>query len=242
MAYYHLKLYHRLSNILSIFGEIPVHSYFFDLSEEDIKKIKRAKEVDQIFFVKQKEFHPEKVDLINVYRTSKTTKEYSANSDMQISEVGKGIINGRIGKNVTKLFFPLSVIDEGKTIDDLIVAAKFLGLDENWFISTCALQLREVMIVKLAEKKGISLDKESIKKILNKREVKVSPDYVPFGEIYKAFQKEAKRVWDIKMPELTLEFRNIRSNVLHRGYNPTAEESKSFIEYTAGLLERLKTD
>ena len=230
-------------NTWRIFGEILVSSSFFDLSEEQIKAIKYAKENDQSFFIRQTQFEPKKIDFIAVYRTKKATNEYVANSDLKVSEVTRNILCGKIGKHVSNLFFPLSVIDEENhlTIDELIEAANFLGLDENWFISACALALQEVMIEKLAEKKNISLNKESIKKILNKKKVTVSSDYIPFSEKYKAFQKEARRIGKITMPNLTLDFRNTRNDVIHRGYNPTPEESKIFVEYTVGLLKRLKT-
>ena len=65
MVYYHLKIYHRLSNKLTkIFGEIPVHTPFFDLNEEELKAIKYAKEEDQSFYIKQTQFEPKKVEYI----------------------------------------------------------------------------------------------------------------------------------------------------------------------------------
>jgi hypothetical protein len=224
MAYYHLKIYYHYSNFWTkIFGT-PLDSntfgVFFDLSEEEVKEIKKGKEENRPFWVHDTEFEPKQLVSIDVYRTQKSVMEYSAESNMRISEVKSGIINGRIGKNVTKRFFPLSVIDEGaqSKIDDLINAAKFLELDENWFISTCALQLQEVMIEKLAKKREIAFDKENLKRILG-REVKVPSDFVPFSEKYKAFSKEIKRLDNIDMPKLPLDFRNTRTEVLHYGYN-----------------------
>ena len=241
MPYYLLKIYYRLSNWFWLFGAPTVFSCFFDLSENEVRGIKDAKERNQSLFVKQTQLEPKNVVSVTVYRTEKSTLEYSAPSDMQQSEVERNIIDGKIGKNVTKSFFPLSIIHEERhsTIEDLVMAAEFLGLDENWFVATCALQLQEAMIARLAEKHKISLDKENIKRILNKKEVKISSDFVPFGEKYRAFSKEASRLWDIQMPKLTLEFRNSRNDVLHNGYNPTREESSFFADYTADSLKRL---
>jgi hypothetical protein len=211
------------------------------LSEKEVEEIKEGKEQNRSFWVGERRFEPQEIVSITVYETPKKTTEYYADSDMQLSEVKNWIINGRIGKNVTKLFFPLSVIDEEarSKIDELINAAKFLGLDENWFISTCALQLQETMIARLSKNKGILLDKENIKKIMNKKEVKVASDYVPFSEKYKAFSVAIKSLDDIIMPNLTLELIRMRNDVLHYGYNPTTEEANCFVNYTADLLNRL---
>ena len=192
MPYYHLKIYHRLSNWFRFLGDPTVFSCFFDLSEREVRGIKDAKEKNQPFYVKKVRLEPQRVVSITVYSTDKSALEYSALSDMQKSEVERNIIRGKMGKNVTKSFFPLSIMPEEShlTIEDLVMAAEFLGLDENWFVATCALQLQEAMIAKLAEKSKISLDKESIKRILNKKEVKVSPDFVPFSEKYRAFSKK----------------------------------------------------
>jgi len=247
MAYYHLRIYYHYSNFWTkIFGT-PINSdfttfiQFFNLSKKEVEEIKEGKEQDRPFWVGERRFEPQEIVSITVYETSKKTSDYSADSDMQLSEVMNWIMNGRIGKNVTKLFFPLSVIDEEahSKIDDLISAAKFLGLDENWFISTCALQLQETMIARLSKNKGILLDKENIKKILNKKEVKVPSEYVPFGEKYKAFSIAIKSLDDIIMPNLTLELIRMRNDVLHNGYNPTTEEATCFVSYTTDLLNRL---
>lgn len=245
MVYYHLKIYYWLSTKLTkLFraSGIRVFDRYFDLSIEEVEEIKIAKEENRSFQVRQKRFDPESLISVNVYRTKKSTKEYSAESDMRISEVEERIVNGRIGKDVTSQFFPLSVIAEGtQRIDDLMNAAEFLGLDENWFVATCSLQLQEIMIVKLAEKKGVVLDKGRIKEILNKTDEELfeSSDYIPFRERYKAFSKEAKHLWGIDMPAMPLAFREMRSQVLHNGCNPTVEDTNFLVDYTTEMLRRL---
>ena len=118
---------------------------------------------------------------------------------------------------------------------NLITSASFLGLDQNWASSTCALQLQEVAVILVAKKKGIELGKKNIERILNK-EVKETS----FNNQYEAFSKEVKRLYNVEMPILTTHFRKMRVAVLHEGYNPKEEEKESIVSFTIGLLKKLK--
>lgn len=118
---------------------------------------------------------------------------------------------------------------------DLMNSSVFLGLDTNWSVATCALQLQEVATKIVSEKKGIGLDKQSIEKILGKEIQDFSFNYQ-----YEAFSKEVRRLFNIEMPILTMHLRKMRVKVLHEGYNPQPEEKNSIVSFTVGLLEKLE--
>lgn len=69
------------------------------------------------------------------------------------------------------------------------------------------------MVVKIAEKKEISLSKSNIEKLLDKNQVKEAADYIPFDLKYKAFSKELRTKYGVDMPQLSL--LGMRRNVLH---------------------------
>lgn len=113
-------------------------------------------------------------------------------------------------------------------------SASFLGLDTNWSVATCALQLQEVAVTLVAKKKEIKLDKANVERVLNKRIETLS-----FGYQYKAFSKLVKVTFGIEMPILTTHLRKMRTKVLHEGYNPKPEETDSIVRFTIGLLQKL---
>jgi len=117
---------------------------------------------------------------------------------------------------------------------DLMDSASFLGLDTNWSVATCALQLQEVAIILVAEKNGIKLNKSNIEKILGKK-----IDDFSFNYQYEAFSKEVKRLFEVEMPILTMHLRKMRVAVLHYGYNPKPEEKDAVVSFTIGLLKKL---
>jgi len=127
-------------------------------------------------------------------------------------------------------------IESPEPTADLMDSALFLGLDTNWSVATCALQLQEVATILVAEKKGIRLDKQSIEKILGKKIQDFSFNYQ-----YEAFREEVKRLFSVEMPILTMHLRKMRVKVLHEGYNPQPEEKDSIVSFTVGLLEKLNT-
>jgi hypothetical protein len=126
-------------------------------------------------------------------------------------------------------------IESPEPTADLMDSAFFLGLDTNWSVATCALQLQEVATILVAEKNGIRLDKPNIEKILGKKIKDFSFNYQ-----YEGFSREVKRLFNIEMPILTMHLRRMRIAVLHEGYNPKPEEKDSIVSFTVGLLQKLK--
>ena len=116
----------------------------------------------------------------------------------------------------------------------LMRSAGFLRLDSNWFLATCALQLQEVAIKVIAERKEIKLNKRNVEKIL-KRKVEIPS----FNHQYKAFSKVLKTRFGVEMPILPTHLRKMRVKVLHEAYNPKPEETDSIKVFTIGLLQKL---
>jgi Zn-finger nucleic acid-binding protein len=129
-------------------------------------------------------------------------------------------------------------IESPEPTEDLMDSASFLGLDTNWSVAVCALQLQEVAITLVAEKTGISLDRKDVEKIL-KTQIQ-SKDF-SFNHQYEAFGNEVKRMFDVDMPILVPQLRRMRVNVLHEGYNPEPEEKDSLVSFTIGLLKKLNS-
>jgi len=109
----------------------------------------------------------------------------------------------------------------------LMNSANFLGLDTNWSVATCALQLQEVAVTLVAKRKKIRLDKANVERELNNQ--------------YEAFSKLVNVTFDIEMPILTTHLRKMRTKVLHEGYNPKPEETDSIARFTFGLLQKLNS-
>jgi hypothetical protein len=129
-------------------------------------------------------------------------------------------------------------IESPEPTEDLMDSASFLGLDTNWSVAVCALQLQEVAITLVAEKTGISLDKKNVEKILK---TQIQSKGFSFNHQYEAFGKEVKRLFHVDMPILVPQLRRMRVNVLHEGYNPEPEEKDSLVSFTIGLLKKLNS-
>lgn len=140
-------------------------------------------------------------------------------------DINKTLI-GKILPNVT----------QKKPDEDLVKSAEYLGLNQNWFSSTCALQLQEVSIKLVAEKAGIDLNKANVEKILS---AKIELKNFGFNNQYEAFGKEVNRLFNVDMPFLATQFRKMRVKVLHEGYNPEPEERDSLVSFTLGLMKKL---
>lgn len=125
--------------------------------------------------------------------------------------------------------------EEVKSLIGLMKCASFMGLNDNWSLATCALQLQEVAMTLVAKRKKIKLDKANVEKVLNKKIEKLS-----FSNQYEAFSKLVLALFDVEMPILTIHLRKMRAKVLHDGYNPKPEEAESIANFTIGLLRRLK--
>ena len=243
MPFYHIRMRYAPNRLTKLFfgKEGSLFREFYNLSEENIRGIREAQKKDVEFELCGNRMVPNRILAINVYRTDKSTKELSTCYDGQTELAIKNILDGKIGENVTGLFFPPSPLREVKplTIADLIGSVQFLGLDNNWFTATCALQLQEVAIVLSSEKKGIMLDKANVERILGlERPIEGE---LPFSQRYEAFSKEVKRLFHLDMPEMLIDMRTVRYKVLHQGKNPTPEEVDSIVTFTIGLLKKLNS-
>ena len=134
---------------------------------------------------------------------------------------------------------PTELIDKKARLSELTIglmkSATFLGLDTNWSLATCALQLQEIAVTLVAKRKKIKLDKANVERILDKKIQTLS-----FNDQYEAFSIQVNSSFDVKMPILTTHLRKMRAKVLHEGYNPKPEETESIASFTMGLLKRLK--
>lgn len=138
---------------------------------------------------------------------------------------------------INNVFLKQIVVALRKAVEpviDLMKSATFLGLDTNWFLATCALQLQEVAVTLVAKRKNIKLDKANVERLLKKKIESLS-----FNDRYKAFSRQVKASFDIELPILTTHLRKMRTKVLHEGYNPKPEETESIVSFTIGLLRKL---
>lgn len=242
MPFYHVSIRYAPNRLMKLLvGEGKLYHRFFDLSEEDIRGIREAQKKDDAVELHGNRIVSNRILAINVYRTDKSTKELSTVYDGQTELVIQNILDGKIGENVTGLFFPPSPLHEDKllTISDLLGSVQSLGLDNNWFTATCALQLQEVAVVLFSEKKDIILDKANVEKILGLK----SPieGELFFSQRYEAFSMEVKRLFRMDMSQMLIDMRSVRRKVLHEGKNPTSEEVNSIVTFTVGLLEKLNS-
>jgi hypothetical protein len=139
--------------------------------------------------------------------------------------------------NKTMISKILPAISEREPDEDLVMSSKYLGLNQNWFSATCALQLQEVSIKLVADKIGLDLKQSNVEKLLGKKFE--SKDF-GFNQRYEAFGNIVKKSFDIDMPFLATQFRKIRVKVLHEGYNPQPEERDSLVSFTLGLMKKLE--
>ncbi len=191
--------------------------------------------------------YPSDITRIEIYRSEKEFEELVLpNGKLVIDETDKAYteqcfatrkVEG-VGLATFEFITSQRKRKEGKLTDPanlLMNSASFLGLDTNWFLATCALQLQEVAVTLVAKRKNIKLDKASVEKILNKRIEDLS-----FNDQYEAFDRQVRDSFNIEMPILTTHLRRMRVRVLHGGYNPKPEETESIASFTIGLLKKLK--
>jgi hypothetical protein len=131
----------------------------------------------------------------------------------------------------------LPAISERDPDESLVRSSEYLGLNQNWFSATCALQLQEVSIKLVADKIGLNLGQQNVEKLLGSKFE--SKDF-GFNQRYEAFGKEVKRRFNIDMPYLTTQFRKMRQKVLHEGFNPEPEDTKTLVDYTVSLMKKLE--
>lgn len=122
----------------------------------------------------------------------------------------------------------------------LMKKAQPLNLDINWMLSAISLQLQEIAILKCASNLNIKLDKKSVRQILQREIKEATTKYLPFRDQYDAFSLIVEQEKKVKMPKLARGFRDMRTEVLHRGYNPLPEETDAITTFTLGFLDKLK--
>ena len=156
---------------------------------------------------------------------------------MRVAEVShvKALIDEINDVFFKEVVVPLRNIEFYEPKHSLIDSASFLGLDTNWSLSTCALQLQEVAVTLVAKRKGIKLNKKSVEKILSKKIQNLT-----FNDRYEAFVRCVKDSFNVELPILTTHLRRMRTMVLHEGYNPKPEETSSIVSFTIGLLQKLR--
>lgn len=164
----------------------------------------------------------------HLYMCAKSRVAYVSMVKLYLSKINEIFLN--------KIITTLKKTEEREPYTDLVGFASFLGLDDNWFLAVCALQLQEVAITLFAKHRNIKLDREHVEAILNR---KVSS--FTFNERYEALSKEVKRLYNVDMPILTTQFRRIRGKILHGGYNPEPEEKEAIVRFTLGLLQKLRS-
>lgn len=189
-------------------------------------------------------FDGKKVDSKNIteLRIYKTTLFNAYPSSYWHSAFPSGYAGDFGGTDVTRQFItqaPTAYQSETQRLaSEMFQNCKNLSLDENWVLATLALQLQEVAIVFYSKKLGIDLNKQNVEKILGK---KIEDNFLPFNFMYDALSKEVERLCKVQMPILAKSFREMRTEVLHRGYNPKVEETCSIITFTDGLLKKLES-
>ena len=219
MPFYHVRIRHKE----------PEHKYEFtnyelDLSEEDAKTLGEQYKKGMVFF-KGKWIDALSIKEIEIRQTY--NKSYNYFPSLSSSTIFYG--NRTDIKIVTRKF-----ITSPPTLG-LMESASFLGLDTNWSLATCALQLQEVAVTLVAKRKNIKLDKANVERLLNKKIKDLS-----FNDQYEAFSKQVRDLFNVEMPILTTHLRKMRAKVLHEGYNPKPEETDSITGFTIGLLRKLK--
>lgn len=109
MSFYHVRIRYIPNRLMKLLiGEGSSFWEFYNLSEEDIRGIRESQKKDVEFELHGNRIAPNRILAINVYRTEKSTKELSTFYDGQTELVRKNIFDGKIGENVTGLFFPPS--------------------------------------------------------------------------------------------------------------------------------------
>jgi hypothetical protein len=215
------------------------YSYEVNLSEEQTKNI-----ANQFLRKECLWFDGKKVDSKNIteLRIYKTNFFNSYTSIYWHNAFPAGYTGDFGGTDVTRQFItqaPTAYQTEIQRLaSEMLQSCKNLSLDDNWVLATLALQLQEVAIVFYSKKLKIDLSKQNVERILGK---KIEDDYLPFGLMYDALTKEVERLCKVQMPMLAKSFRGMRTEVLHSGYNPKEEETRTIITFTDGLLKKLES-
>jgi len=255
MPYYHVRITYA--------GKKGEESDFFkyNASEELVKeRIAAPFMKNKSFVVSGRVYHPSKIDKITIFnsrvraedlilpnRKSPFGQSHDYVTICFIQGKVKGVhtctdyfITSPPEEKAEQIKTPTESLGKKEEPTDLTIglmqSVSFLGFDTNWSSATCALQLQEVAVTLVAKKKGITLDKANVEKILKKKIEDLS-----FNDQYEAFSIQVKGAFNIEMPILTGHLRKMRAKVLHEGYNPQPEETESIVSFTIGLLQKIKS-
>jgi len=133
-----------------------------------------------------------------------------------------------------------STANQWSVLLELMKKAQQLNLDINWMLSAISLQLQEIAVLKCASKLNIKLDKKSVEQILHREIEEETTKYLSFRDRYDAFSFRIEQERKTRMPKLTTKLREMRVEVLHKGYNPLPEETDAITKFTLGFLDKLK--
>ena len=225
--------------IVWVQGYLRYYAYEVNLLEEQTRNIASQFSKGECLWFDGKKIDSKNITELRVY---KTTFFNSYPSSYWHNAFPNGYTGDFGGIDVTRQFItqaPTTYQSETQRLaSEMLQNCKNLSLDENWVLATLALQLQEVAIVHYSKKLGIDLKKENVERILGN---KIVDKFLPFSCSYDAFSKEVERLCKVQMPILTKGFREMRTEVLHRGYNPKVEETCSIITFTDGLLKKMES-
>lgn len=215
------------------------YSYEVNLSEEQTKNIAGQFQRRECLWFDGKKVDSKNITELKIYKTTSFNSYPSSYWHNAFPSGYKGDFNGT---DVTRQFIttaPTMYQSEIQRLaSEMLQNCKNLSLDDNWVFATISLQLQEVAVVLCSKKLGIDLNKQNVERILGR---KIEENFLPFNLMYDALSKEVERLCKVQMPILTKSFREMRTEVLHRGYNPKEEETRSIITFTDGLLKELES-
>lgn len=232
LAYFHVRVTWT-HGFLNNFG------YELNLSEEQIRSIVNQFQKGECLWFDGRKVDPKNISEFKIYKTSYFCR---FKSQYFHENYPNGYLMDFGGFDVTRDFIiqaPTAFQSETHRLaSEMLQHTKSLSLNENWPLAAIALQLQEVAVIYYSDKLGINLSKESVEKILGK---KIKDDFLPFPAMYDALSKEIERIYNVQMPMLIKGLREMRTKVLHEGYNPKEEETDTIITFTNGFLKRMST-
>lgn len=230
MPYYHIRIKY-------VSGDKFLHAYEVNLSREEIVKLASQFQKGESIWFDGRTIFPKRVAELKIFETA---FHLSYSSEYWHQSYPDGYRGNFGGVEVTRQFImrPPSIPQEEaeSRISTWFKNISFLQLDENWITATIALQLQEVAVTILSKRFGIVLDKQHVEGVLGK---KVNGE-LTFNMKYDAFSKEVEKLCNVKMPIMTKDFRRMRTQILHMGYNPKREETDAIVSFTMGFLQKLE--
>ena len=214
MLYYHIRIRY-------VEGNKSLRGYEVNFSKEEVVELASQFEKGESIWFDGRRIIPKRIAELKIFATQFLLGYSSEYWHMSYPDGYWGHFGGI---EVTRQFIkkaPKMPQTEAKS-PEFSKHISFLSLDENWVFSTIALQLQEVAVIILSKRLGIVLDKQNVEKILAK---KVEGD-LTFNMKYDAFSKEVEKLYKVKMSIMAKDFRRMRNEVLHKGYNPKKEETE----------------